>query len=364
MLKSSSSRSKLTNPAGVRTLNSSHKLALVLTGVLLAAHQATAFSDTDANTLMNALNSGYYTTSGGAHFNNTKSGGDSGFWQQAEMIEMVIDAAARNSSYTSQVTALINGFDSIRGTSWSGNTFNDDIMWACIAHLRAYNLTGNTAFRTTAKANFDMAYARSYDTVNGGFFWTSANNSKNSAVNGPAAIVAYRLYQTLGDSSYLTKAQNITTWQRANLFNETNGQVYDSTTSQTPTTYNQGTFINACYNIGWTGGATKACNYLMTMGGTIINGYHIMSQYAINENNSGFNGIACRWASSYMKSMGMQSTYLGWLQTNAQQAWTVRRTSDNLSWDLWGSQTTNGVALYSWTCSSSVTAVQVVPPTQ
>src|SRR5258707_143550 len=113
MLKSSSYRSKLTNAAGARALSSSHKLALVLTGVLLAAHQATAFSDTDANTLMNAPNSGYYTTSGGAHFNNTKSGGDSGFWQQAEMIETVIDAAARNSSYTSQVTALINGFDSI-----------------------------------------------------------------------------------------------------------------------------------------------------------------------------------------------------------------------------------------------------------
>ncbi|HSY18997.1 MAG TPA: glycoside hydrolase family 76 protein [Candidatus Acidoferrales bacterium] len=339
-------------------------LALALTLTAAGIRPAAAFSNADADTLFNSYNTAFYSGSGNAYYKNYKSGGDTGFWQQAEEIETAIDAANRNSSYTSQVTALVNGFDGIRQTSWSYNTYNDDVMWACIAHLRAYSLTGNTTFRNIAKSNFDMAYARSYDTVNGGFYWTSANNSKNSAVNGPASIVAYKLYQAYGDSTYLTKAQNICNWQRANCWNSTTGQVYDSPGSQTPTTYNQGTFIGANDNLGWTGGATLACNYLMTMGGGMTNGYHIMPEYGTNNNNSGFNGIGVRWAAAYMKNRGLQSSYLGWLQANAEQAWNIRRLSDGLSWCQWDETLINGDYVGSWDCSSSIAALQDVPPTE
>ena len=334
----------------------------------IGTHEAMAFSNANADTLFNNYNNAFYSGSGNASYKNYKSGGDTGFWQQAEEIEATIDAAVRNSTYTSMVSALISGFDGIRGTSWSYNTYNDDVMWACIAHLRAYNLTGNTTDLNTAKANFDMAYARSYDTVNGGFYWTSANSSKNSAVNGPASIVAYRLYVALGDSTYLTKAQNITAWQRSNCFNGTTGQVYDSPGDQTPTTYNQGTFLEACDNLGQTGGATLACNYLMTMGSTSSNpsssGYNLMPVYGLANNNSGFNSIGIRWATAYMKHRGLQSSYQAWLQANANCAWAVTRTSDGLSWENWHLVCTNGAYVGSWDCVSSVAALQDVPPTQ
>ena len=326
---------------------------------------AAAFTSTDANTLMNAFNTAFYVANGGnGYVKKNKSGGDTGFWTQAEIIEGVIDASERNSTYNSMVSSLLNGFASQRGTSWSGNSFNDDIMWACIANLRGYQRTGNTTYRSRAKSNFDMCYARAWDTSAGGLWWTTSKTSKNSCVMGPGSIAAYLLYQTLGDSGYLTKAIAINDWQRAHCYNESNGQVYDSTGSQTPTTYNQGTFIRACQLRGSTGGAQKACDYLMTMGGTIINGYHIMSQYATGGDGSGFNGIAVRWAARLMKDLGLQSKYQGWLQTNAQQAWNVRRTSDNLSWCLWGSTLQNGTVVGSWDCINSVIALQVVPPTQ
>jgi hypothetical protein len=179
-------------------------------------------------------------------------------------------------------------------------------------------------------------------------------------------MAAYKLYETLGDASYRTKAIAINDWQRANCFNEANGQVYDSPSNHVPTTYNQGTFINACYNRGSTGGATKACDYLMTMGSTspTSNGFRLMPQYGIGGNNSGFNGIAIRWATKFMKDMGYQSRYLGWLQANAQAAWDVRRVSDGLSWCQWHQVLQNGTYVGSWDCSSSVSALQVVPPNQ
>jgi hypothetical protein len=339
--------------------------SLLLVGLMAGAgiHSASAFSAANADTIVDAWNIAFYSTSGGAHYKDRKSGGDTGWWQQAESIEALIDAAVRKSYYTTRVSEVVNGFATIRGTSWSSNTYNDDIAWGCLMHLRAHQLTGNTTFRSRAKSNFDMMYARAWDTGAGGLWWTTAKTSKTSAVMGPAAIVAWKLYQTLGDTSYRDKAIAINNWQRANCYRESNGQVYDSPSNQVPTTYNQGTFIYASYLRGNTGAANLACKYLQTMGGTIINGHRILPQYGYNNNNSGFNGIAVRWANAYMKASGTQSTFLAWLQTNAQAAWTTRRTSDNLSGCNWGSATTN-YDIGAWTCSSSVAAINSVQPTQ
>jgi len=354
---------KNSRPCRVSRLRVLLACALVCAGGVPAA----GFTDGDANTIMNAYNNAFYTVSGGrGYFKKFKSGGTNGFWGDAEIIEAVVDAYDRsgNPVYRNMISELLNGFTARHGSSWSWNTFNDDIMWACIAYLRGYDRTGNVGFRNIAKANFDMAFARGWDLSAGGFWWTTARTSKNSCVMGPGSIAANRLYRALGDSSYQSKAILINDYQRRHCFNEANGQVYDSTTNQTPTTYNQGTFINACHSRGSTGGATKAADYLMTMGGTIINGHHIMSQYATGGDGSGFNGIAMRWVAKFMKDMGYQGRYLGWLQTNAQQAWNVRRRADNLSWCIWGSPLPNGTQVGSWDTVNSVVALQVVPPTQ
>ena len=337
--------------------------SLLLGFIGLSPNSASAFSAGNADTIVDAWNIAFYTTSGGAHYKDRKSGGDTGWWQQAESIEALIDCAVRKSFYTTRVNEVVNGFASIRGTSWSSNTFNDDIAWGCLMHLRAAQLTGNATYRSRAKSNFDMMYARAWDTAAGGLWWTTAKTSKTSAVMGPASIVAWKLYQQLGDTNYRTKAIAINDWQRAHCFNESNGQVFDSPSNQVPTTYNQGTFIMGCYQRGSISGANLACSYLKNMGGTIINGQHILPQYGFNNNNSGFNGIAVRWANAYMKGSGTQGTFLAWLQTNAQAAWDTRRTSDNLSGCNWGSATPTS-DIGAWTCSSSVAAINSVQPTQ
>jgi predicted alpha-1,6-mannanase (GH76 family) len=340
------------------------RYGLLLISMLVGGSEsASAFSATNANTIVDAWNTAFYSTSGGAHYKDRKSGGDTGWWQQAECIEALIDAAVRRSFYSTRVSEVVNGFSSIRGTSWSYNTFNDDIAWGCLMYLRASQITGNTTFRNIAKANFDMMYARAWDTSAGGLWWTTGKTSKTSAVMGPAAIVAYKLYQQLGTTSYRDKAIAINNWQRNNCYNASNGQVYDSPSNQVPTTYNQGTFIQASYLRGNTGTANLACKYLQGMGGQIVNGHRILPQYGFNNNNSGFNGIAVRWANAYMKASGTQSTFLGWLQTNAQQAWITRRTSDNLSGCNWGSATPS-TDIGAWTCSSSVAAINSVQPTE
>jgi len=336
---------------------------IILATCLWAGSSHAQFSNTDANNMFNAYNNAFYSAfgSGNAHYKNDQNGGVSYFWTQAEIIEGAIDAYNRTGDVgnQNQIIALLNGFSSDNGTSWSGNIYNDDICWACIAYLRGYQATGNTTFRTIAKANYDMMYARAWDTTfGGGLWWTTDKGGKNACVNGPGAIVAYLLYTTLNDSSYLTKAQNIFNWEKATLFNTSNGAIYDNITTggvnTWSSTYNQGTFIGAANYLGDTASAKLAADYLMGAGG-------LLPDYGIAGNNSGFNSIGLRWVAKFMKDRNFQNNYLAWLQFNANNAFRNRRASDALSWCRLAYPTPGGL-LDSWSCLDSVVALQVVPP--
>ena len=184
----------------------------------------------------------------------TYSGGPD-FWKNAEMIEMIEDACERtgSSTYRTQLTDFYNGFCANMGTNWMLNKYNDDIMWMVIVCARAYEITGDTNYRDQAKTHFDQLYSRAYDTVlGGGIYWTTDKGEKNSCINCPAVIAACKLYQILGDSSYLTKAQSIYAWQISKLWDSSTGSVWDNikvngTINKTNLTYNQGTFIGASH---------------------------------------------------------------------------------------------------------------------
>jgi hypothetical protein len=62
----------------------------------------------------------------------------------------------------------------------------------------------------------------------------------------------------------------------------------------------------------------------------------------------------------FMRDNGLQSTWQAWLQQNANAAWNLRRTSDNLSWCQWLQQTP-ATNLYSWDCVSSLEAIEALP---
>lgn len=339
---------------------------LVSATILTLATPTQAFWASDADTIFNAYNNAFYVANGGnAYYKlDTGTGTGPGWWSLAEEIEMTEDAYNRNLSTGTKdmVSALCNGFVAQYGTLWTGNSYNDDITWAVIAFARAYQITGNTTYRDRAKANFDAMYSRAWDsTLGGGLWWNTSKGSKNACVNGPASIAAYLLYQIYGDSAYLTKAQNLYNWEKSKLFNASTGQVYDNISSGgTVTTwvftYNQGTFIGAANYLGQTNDATLAANCTKN---TLCTG-GILPDAGENGDGGGFNGIFLRWMAKFMKDRNLQSTYQPWLQLNANAAWNVRRTSDNLSWCNWRSMTDTATR-YSFGCVNSSIALQVVP---
>ncbi|MCA1596968.1 MAG: hypothetical protein LC772_11165 [Chloroflexi bacterium] len=163
-------------------------VAIAMTAILFllftAAPEVRAFTANDAFNLAYNFNWNFYDASGGYYIGKTGGSFDKqDFWQNAEMIEMQVDVAARTGYASDQdkVTSLVNGFDRIYGTDWTYDThYNDDVMWACIAHLRAYLTVPGApaAWANNAYNNFYRLYngggARTvpqYDGTYGGGMW-------------------------------------------------------------------------------------------------------------------------------------------------------------------------------------------------
>ena len=329
----------------------------------------------DAPTLMAAFNRAFYVqTATNTGYFRAESGSDkpADFWKLAEEIEMVIDVYERTHlpAFSNQVAQLINGFDAHYGVAWTKNEYNDDVIWICIANLRAAQLLGNNHWRDHARTQFDAVYQRAWDTnyCGGGLFWKTDNRSKNTCVNTPAAIAACLLARAYNDSHYRDKANAIVDWVKATL-SDGNGWIYDNiktngSVGRGSLTYNQGTYIGACNLLGRTDDAAKAADYVMRNQGTPVNGFNILPSYRIRGDLAGFHGIFLRWMSAFMKDQHLQTKYRPWLLANALSAWSVRRASDNLSWCNWTRMTPTDASLKlpSWACSASVVAVYLSLP--
>jgi len=326
---------------------------------------AAAASASEGGALFSAYVTNFYVLHGNhGWFKKTQTNGVADFWELAEEIETVIDAheASCPGADSALISQLLNGFIWKNGTNWADNIYNDDCMWASIAFSRGYLNTGNERYRTIARWNFDMVYARAWDDVlGGGFYWSTANRSKNSCVNGPAGIAASLLAQIYHEPGYQTKALAFYDWERTHLFNLTNGAVADSqetngTVHAWASTYNQGTFIGLANYLGQTNDAALAADFTrdhLTRRGLLLG-------YGLAGNNSGFNAIFLRWMVRFMNDRGLQSRYLPWLQDNANAAWQVRRPLDGLSWCEWLRPTPPFRRLYSWDCVSSLEAVALL----
>jgi predicted alpha-1,6-mannanase (GH76 family) len=283
---------------------------------------------------------------------------------------MVIDAQEHYpaSNHLAQINELMTGFQKRHGRTWMKNPFNDDIMWMCIASLRAYKVTGNEHYRDLGKKNFDLCFARSWDTnfTGGGLYWKVDRQCKNSCVNGPAAIAACLLWKIYGDNTYSNKAALMMDWEKS-VLSDGQGKIYDNINTngrigRFSFTYNQGTYIGACNLLGRVADAQAAADF--TRDHLCVDSPHgrIMPQYNYMGDLAGFNGIFLRWMTQFMVDQHLSDKYLDWLRANAEVAWAARRSTDNIAWSQWLKPTpTDGRELESWGCSDAVVILQVAP---
>ncbi len=352
------------------------------------------------NSFVNAF---YYIDSSGRGFFKVDTNGTLPdkyhFWQTAEEIEMVEDAYERshNATYKKMISQLVDGLNHLAAgqapnpSDWcSWNGYNDDIMWACIALVRAYRDSGNYDYVTHAAAEFDEAWNRPYgaDKVNGGFFWSAEPHSpgfpsKNSCVNCPACIAATLLSQAYkGPNDFLKRAQGIYDWEVANLFDTKTGAVYDNMgvdwngnpiparLNKGTLSYNQGTMIGASialYNAlrkspdrqSYLKNAALAAAYTRDVYTPRQGHGEILPDESGNGDTVGMKGIFLRWCGQWAKQTRNKS-FERWLQENANSAWKYRDTQ-GLTGSEWWHADPNAVK-GSWECSGAVAACQDVNP--
>ena len=274
------------------------------------------------------------------------------FWTQQEAIEMLIDAYNINPSVDlkNKISYLYNGVRDGYGLLWTNNIYNDDIVWGALMCVRAFKITNDGGMLDMAKNNFNMMWNRAWDTqtLGGGLWWTTDNQTKNTCVNAPAVICAMLLYQATGDVAYKTKAKQIMDWLVLKLYDVSTGEVKGAMNASGIITegalsYTQGTFIGACDllrtdypSINYLAMGNKAMDYARssmcnTSGGILKDENGIAD-------TQGMKSIFARWATRFVKNTNSASDYGAWLDANASQAWSIRN-SQGLMWNIWGTRT-------------------------
>jgi len=131
-----------------------------------------------------------------------------------------------------------------------GQRYYDDNEWIGIAFIDAYNIDKNKEYLNKAKEIFDFLMTGYDKEMGGGIYWREGDLTvKNTCSNGPAVVLALKLYQTTNQQEYLNIAKEIYNWTNENFLSPEG--VYwdhlknDGTLDKTTWTYNTGIMIQA-----------------------------------------------------------------------------------------------------------------------
>ena len=183
-------------------------------------------------------------------YNGSGLWNSTGWWNAANCVEAVENVIVANHDLQ-YLSVLTNTFNLNAAGSFLNDYYDDEGWWAN-AWIRAYDLTGNTAFLNMAKTIFSDL-AAGWDTTNtlcpGGIWWNKSRGYKNAIPNELFLLAAIRLHQrTPGDGgtgSYFYWATNEWAWFKASGMINAQNLVNDglngcANNGQTTWTYNQG----------------------------------------------------------------------------------------------------------------------------
>lgn len=268
------------------------------------------------------------------HAHGPQGGLYTDYWWEAQLWEMVMDRYERVGDAQSRqlIDDVWAGFQN-EYPDFSDNDWNDDIGWWARGAVRAYELTGTTAYLTASETMFASIAAYEDTTYGGGIWWKNVDvgdgskNEKNVATNATAVYTAMRLYAATGNPDYRTTAQRIYSWLDTNFNQDGHLRDHVAGTGQYTDwdwTYNQGNFAGAALELSLDSSGTTAADYLddatgavdwaianMTSSGTFL-------REGVDD-TGGFKAILTRNMRALIDQAG-QSQYEAVLTANASQA--------------------------------------------
>jgi predicted alpha-1,6-mannanase (GH76 family) len=288
------------------------------------------------NSSSDALISSFWNSSG--QYFNTNNGGNTTFqyWPNAHALDVVIDAYVRtnNQSYKTIIEQWFTGVKARNGNTWN-NDFYDDMEWNALALLRAFKATNDPKYKDAALELWGYIKEGWNDNAGGGITWKKGMEwSKNACSNGPAAILAARLYQEFGNPEDKEWALRIYDWLKSILVNTNSGAVWDSIDSREGKinkdwifTYNQGTYLGAAVELhkilnekSYLNDAALAADYTMS---SLVNNSILKSE---GDGDGGlFKGIFVRYFTQLIIQERLDEPvrrrYLQFIKLNAETLW-------------------------------------------
>lgn len=267
-----------------------------------------------------------------------------GYWPQAHAMDVVIDAYLRthDQRYAKLFPLWFEGIKKVndfRGPSGYENNFYDDSEWIGLTMIRLYEVTKEEKYLNAAKQLWTWIQTGWNNKAGGGIAWEYFQNlhSKNACSNGPAAIMAARLYRITKDKAYLDWATKIYLWEKATLMNASTGAIYDNVNSKTDViekktwTYNQGTFVGAAYELyqltadkTFLNDSRKAAYYCISNASMLDIGNNLLKDEGTGDAGL-FKGIFMRYFVLLIKEPNLDASYkrkfLTFFNHNAEILW-------------------------------------------
>ncbi|MBA4283742.1 MAG: hypothetical protein C0432_05565 [Candidatus Puniceispirillum sp.] len=295
-------------------------------------------ADQRAENIQNATNTIFMSADQSYYKHNSASDNNPygyGYWTQAHTLETLADAyqRTRNIVYLNRMKSIIAGIRKYNNYGYGTyhNDYYDDLEWLCLASFNCYNVTKDVEF---LDAVHDIWTEIKTGYANGAMAWKKGCETacNNSIANGPAIVIAVKLYQLEGDIANLQMAKDIHSWMKANVVNA-DGGIWDSPNNLNPDwlfSYNSGMFIAACLELNLVTGeqsyiddGVKACDFMMNFkrnGG---------GAFYLNETGQGdgglFKGIFAKWFIEFVRIANLPQAkkdhYLQTINYTADYVW-------------------------------------------
>jgi hypothetical protein len=274
---------------------------------------------------------------------NTGLFDSNGWWTGANALTAVIDNIKRSgmTSYTYAIASTYDKNINAQGGQFR-NGYLDDSGWWGLAWVDAYDVTGDSRYLNTARADADYMYSYWDGTCGGGVWWSTARSSKNAIENSLYIQLNAELSQRIsGDTAYRGRAQQAWTWFQgtgmlngSNLVNDGVNLSTCKNNGDVTWTYNQGVLIDGLVQLNKLTGDANALTVARRIGDAMTTSGYLSPNGILREpnesdscNNDGasFKGAAIRGLGALNTAVG--GAYNTYLTRNADSAFNNDRTT-------------------------------------